>query len=59
MHLTSRSSIIIPDTALRLARFFGVSEEFWMNLQTLMILSGQENVSKDLERIRPCDVVRE
>ena len=24
---------ITPDTALRLARFFGMSAEFWMNLQ--------------------------
>lgn len=24
---------ISPDTALRLARFFGVSAQFWMNLQ--------------------------
>ena len=24
---------ITPDTALRLARFFGMSERFWMNLQ--------------------------
>jgi addiction module HigA family antidote len=25
---------ITPDTALRLARYFGVSAEFWVNLQT-------------------------
>lgn len=25
---------ITPDTALRLARYFGTSAEFWMNLQT-------------------------
>ena len=25
---------ITPDTALRLSRFFGLSERFWMNLQT-------------------------
>jgi len=25
---------ISPDTALRLARFFGTSERFWLNLQT-------------------------
>lgn len=25
---------ITPDTALRLSRYFGVSAEFWMNLQT-------------------------
>ena len=25
---------ITPDTALRLSRYFGLSEHFWMNLQT-------------------------
>ena len=25
---------ITPDTALRLSRFFGMSERFWINLQT-------------------------
>lgn len=25
---------ITPDTALRLSRFFGLSERFWLNLQT-------------------------
>ena len=25
---------ISPDTALRLSRYFGLSERFWMNLQT-------------------------
>lgn len=25
---------ISPDTALRLARYFGMSERFWLNLQT-------------------------
>jgi len=28
------SRAITADTALRLARFFGTSERFWMNLQT-------------------------
>ena len=30
---------ITPDTALRLARFFGNSPEFWMNLQQMYDLS--------------------
>ena len=25
---------VTPDTALRLSRYFGLSERFWMNLQT-------------------------
>ncbi|MHB8779440.1 MAG: helix-turn-helix transcriptional regulator [Anaerolineales bacterium] len=28
------SSAITPDTALRLSLFFGLSERFWINLQT-------------------------
>jgi addiction module HigA family antidote len=30
---------ITPDTALRLARFFGNSAEFWLNLQQMYDLS--------------------
>jgi antitoxin HigA-1 len=30
---------ISPDTALRLARFFGTSPEFWLNLQQMHDLS--------------------
>ena len=30
---------ITPDTALRLARFFGNSPEFWLNLQQMHDLS--------------------
>ena len=32
---------ISADTALRLARFFGVSEQFWLNLQTNYDLETQ------------------
>lgn len=31
---------ITADTALRLSRFFGTSERFWMNLQTRYDLEG-------------------
>ena len=30
---------VSPDTAMRLARFFGTSAEFWMNLQSAYDLS--------------------
>ena len=30
---------VTPDTALRLARFFGTSAEFWLNLQQMHDLS--------------------
>jgi addiction module HigA family antidote len=46
---------VTADTALRLARFFGTSPEFWMNLQAMHDLTKarQEN-GKTIERdIRP------
>lgn len=42
---------ITADTAIRLARFFGTSEEFWMNLQS--------NYELRLERRVLCDKVAE
>ncbi len=42
---------ITADTALRLARYFGVSAQFWMNLQTHYDLECQQDVlAKTLER---------
>ena len=41
---------ITPDTALRLARFFGNSPEFWLNLQQLHDLSkARLAMSKTIE----------
>jgi addiction module HigA family antidote len=42
---------ITPDTALRLARFFGNSPEFWMNLQQMYDLSKAKlELKKTIER---------
>jgi addiction module HigA family antidote len=41
---------VTADTALRLARYFGTSAEFWLNLQTLYDLRIAE--SKTRARIR-------
>lgn len=42
---------ITPDTALRLARFFGTSAEFWMNLQQMCDLSkARLELKKVIER---------
>jgi antitoxin HigA-1 len=42
---------ITPDTALRLARFFGNSPEFWLNLQQMHDLSkARLEFSKTIER---------
>ena len=45
---------VTPSTALRLAKFFGVSADFWMNLQLRWDLYfAQRAEAKQLERIRP------
>ena len=46
---------VTADTALRLARFFGTSAEFWMNLQAMYDLSkAQRESGSDIERdVRP------
>ncbi len=42
---------ISPDTALRLARFFGNSPEFWLNLQQMHDLSkARLEMKKTIER---------
>lgn len=56
MHLRDRTRIerlirckqpITPDTALRLGRVFGVSPEFWMNLQIQHDLSVAAIAARD------------
>ena len=44
-----------PDTALRLARYFGTSAEFWMNLQSAYDLSVAEaQTGKEIrKRVEP------
>ncbi len=45
---------ITPSTALRLAKFFGVSEDFWMNLQLRWdIYKAKLNEAKELKTIKP------
>jgi antitoxin HigA-1 len=45
---------ITPGTALRMAKFFGVSAEFWMNLQLRWDLyHSQQAEGKELKAIRP------
>ncbi len=45
---------ITADTALRLARFFGNSVEFWLNLQaTYDIETARRKIGKSLEKIEP------
>jgi addiction module HigA family antidote len=45
---------ITADTALRLARFFGNSPEFWLNLQAHYDLEQKKReMEKDLKKIKP------
>ncbi len=45
---------ITADTALRMSRFFGTSERFWMNLQSRYDLElERDRIGKDLEQIKP------
>ena len=45
---------ITPSTALRLARFFGTSPDFWMNLQLRWELyQAQQTEANALKAIRP------
>ena len=45
---------ITPSTALRLAKFFDMSADFWMNLQLRWDLYfAQQDENKVLERIQP------
>ncbi|MGR3175507.1 MAG: HigA family addiction module antitoxin [Candidatus Scalindua sp.] len=38
---------ITPDTALRLSKFFGLSERFWINLQARYVLELEKDRLKD------------
>jgi len=51
---------ITADTALRLARFFGNSAQFWLGLQTQYDLDvAEDQLGKRLDReVRPLEMVR-
>ncbi len=45
---------ITADTAVRLARFFGTSPEFWMNAQSFYeVRRAQNKLAQELSRIEP------
>jgi len=45
---------ITADTAVRLARYFGTSAEFWMNAQAFYdVRKAMRNLTRDLKRIVP------
>lgn len=52
--LANKRRGITPSTALRLAKFFGMSADFWMNLQTRWDLyQAKQTERHELKRIRP------
>ena len=45
---------VTPSTALRLAKYFGVSEDFWLSLQTRWDIYRSKKIeAQELERIKP------
>lgn len=45
--LVNQKRGITPSTALRLAKFFGVSADFWLNLQMRWDLYHAQNIEKN------------
>ena len=53
--LVRRRRGVTPSTALRLAKYFGNSADFWMNLQLRWDLyHAALNEKEELKTIRPC-----
>ena len=51
--LVNKKRGVTPSTALRLSKFFGVSPDFWLNLQMRSELFKAKNIEqKDLESIK-------
>jgi len=49
---------ISADMALRLAKFFGTSEQFWMNLQSAWALAQtRKEKASELRKIKPLTAV--
>lgn len=52
--LVREETSLTPDSALRLARYFGTTAEFWLNMQVVYELTLAEMASKDaLAQIEP------
>lgn len=52
--LAAETVDLTPDTALRLARLFGTSAQFWLNIQSRYALeTASDNLADELARIEP------
>jgi addiction module HigA family antidote len=49
---------ITPDTALRLGKYFGLSAQFWLNLQARYDLQTAERTSDFLVHIQPYQALK-
>ena len=45
--LVAEQTPVTPDTALRLAKFFGTTAQFWMNMQTSFDLAAEDAAHHD------------
>ena len=52
--LCREQTAVTPDTALRLARYFATTPDFWMNLQSLYDLTlAEQAAGADIASIKP------
>jgi antitoxin HigA-1 len=52
--LVREETAVTPDTALRLARYFGTTPEFWLGIQARHDLeTARRSLSEDIAAIRP------
>jgi antitoxin HigA-1 len=52
--IVNEERAITPDTALRIARYFGTSAEFWLNLQSRYdLLVAKSNEKTIQQEVRP------
>ncbi|MFZ6007219.1 MAG: HigA family addiction module antitoxin [Nitrospirota bacterium] len=56
-HIINGSRPVTGDIALRLAKYFGQSPQFWMNLQSSFDMqTAQSKIGKSIDKIQPCAV---
>ncbi|MCG7258236.1 MULTISPECIES: HigA family addiction module antitoxin [Corynebacterium] len=52
--IVHRKRAVTADTALRLAKFFGMSPQFWLGLQTQYDLDvAEDKILTEIEQIQP------
>jgi hypothetical protein len=56
--LVREETPVTPDTALRLARYFGTTPEFWLGIQTRFDLEKiSRSLAAEIDAIRPREAV--